>query len=242
MKKQFLGVFLVGISLSLFSGCVSKTEAPITMPEAKEEVVVPERDNFTVEFLKFNEPYKKALLSTGKADAFPAKVATVATAKMWEDIETMFLKAQPEEYRATEDWSKKLTDIGKLINDSQVLEEEGDWAGAHEKLEEVRKDLRVIREENNITLLTDKMLVFHDLMEEYLSNGDAKDLNALNAMHAAFSPVLNWKEYRGDKEYNAAALSVGSIVDRMMEAEGEEYTQLLKSLKPAFVKFYIQYG
>lgn len=88
--------------------------------------------------------------------------------------------------------------------------------------------------------LNDYMLVFQTKMEAYVVTTE-KDLKALEQLHQNFVPILNWPEFTGDDTYKAAALSVGSIVHKMEDASGEEYSQLLASLKPAFEVFYAQY-
>ncbi len=236
MKKQIWSALLVGVSVTLFMGCGSNVEVPNETQEVAEEAM-----SFTGAFLEFNEPYKRSLLATGQEDVKAAQEALAATAKKWGNIKSMFFKNQPKEYSSTQEWEQKLSSVGMLITEADVLSKEGKWNASHEKLEAVRVMLRDIRKENNITLLTDLMLVFHDRMERYLETGE-KDIKELENLHLDFVPILHWEEFEGNEEYKKAALSAGLIVHNLEEVDGEEYSKLLQKLKPAFIKFYLQFG
>jgi Flp pilus assembly protein TadD len=88
--------------------------------------------------------------------------------------------------------------------------------------------------------LNDYMLVFQEKMEAYVVT-EEKSLKDLEQLHLSFLPILKWEGFVGDEDYKAAALSVGSIVHKMEEAEDEEYEALKASLAPAFAKFHEQY-
>lgn len=98
-----------------------------------------------------------------------------------------------------------------------------------------------ILQETNEKSLNDLMLVFKGRMDTYLANGE-KDLKALEQIHLSFVPILGWAEFKGDANYKKSALSVGSIVHQLEDLEGNEYAELLDTLKPAYVKFHNEYG
>jgi thioredoxin-related protein len=102
-------------------------------------------------------------------------------------------------------------------------------------------DNQTTSEENVEKTLNNLMLIFGDQMEQYLENGK-KDLKELEKLHLAFVPILRWEDFKGDDNYKKAALSVGSIVHQLEDLNGDEYEQLLSKLKPAYTKFYSQFG
>ena len=89
--------------------------------------------------------------------------------------------------------------------------------------------------------LNDYMLIFNERMEKYLAAGK-KNVPELEKLHLDFVPILKWEEYKGDEEYKKAALAAGTIVHRLQDVEGEEYDELLKTMKPAYIIFYAEYG
>ena len=104
----------------------------------------------------------------------------------------------------------------------------------------------VVKEVRNIEVvesksLSDLMLVFQKNIDNYVAKNE-KNLKDLEELHLSFVPILKWENFAGNEEYKADAFAVGTLVHQMEDADGEKYKELLTSLKPAFDKFYLQYG
>ncbi len=100
---------------------------------------------------------------------------------------------------------------------------------------------KIITEQTEEKSLNSLMLVFENLMKDYLKD-NKKSLKGLEAMHLSFVPILHFEKFKGDENYKKAALSVGQIVHNLEELEGDDYQNLLDTLNPSFDKFYATYG
>ncbi len=111
-------------------------------------------------------------------------VSIALTLSKWNVFQEMFMSYQLSEYLKTGDWSHVLTDVGVLIVEEEAFINDGKLLEAHEKLEEIRADVRFLRGGGNKTvLLTDLMLVYYDNMEKVIEPYLKKWVRNKNPVH-----------------------------------------------------------
>lgn len=221
-----------------------------------------EQPDFNKQFLTFNEPYKTVLFSTGQNKE--SKKEIEAAKIEWQKIENNFAqnKYRPEEYLNTENWTEKITNIGELLNESENLINENNLVDAHAKLEQIRKDLMDMRTENNITILTDLLLSFHNEMElliedEQKNNDNNKDdeANSINRaerlknLNTKIEPIVVWEELSENTEFSKLAANISEILANLNQIEEndenediEAFAKELEKLKRAFIRLYLTFG
>gem|GEM_PF-2451600 len=187
----------------------------------------------------FNEIYKKSLMQTGKKQIEEANKTTPMTLSKWEAIESKYTGQTVEKFANTSDLDVKLKQLGDYVRNADSMVKEEKYEEAHEELELVRKELRQIRAENNIVIISDDMLVFHDIMEEIVENGE-KNLEELEHLKETLKPL---KTYNQDNvQYNKMLSDLEEVVNQLIDTEGDEYKETLKSIKPTYIKLYVQFG
>ena len=246
MKKIVLILVLVVIFIVVYCLFFNKNDSAVVVsPEeniAVSEIIVNDTDmTFNTYFIAFNDVYKKALLATGQDKVEASEVNIILTTEAWQNIEDVFLTSQPSEYNKTEDWTSAISSVSELVVSANTLVAEGELHEAHLKLETVRADLRDLREENDIVILTDTMLIFHDAMEA-VTEAEDKNVTGLEDLLIKLAPIKDDVMYINNAEYKVKVDALEDIVMSLQAAEGEEYTTLLSQLKPTYISLYMQFG
>lgn len=197
--------------------------------------------DFDVMFFDFNEFYKKALFATGKSADNSLQLVDDSLAE-WEKIEDIFVNDQPKEYEQTQNWSSDIREIGDLLRESQKFVSNGEFAKSHENLEQVRKNLKKIREENNVVFLTDLMLTFHDTMEEVVEDGSQKDLEKIVRLKKELEPIAMWEDLVEEQIYISSVKELEVIVNNLEDLSGDDYIQELNKIKSTFIDLYLKFG
>lgn len=242
-KSKFIvtasGLLLVGFTLT---ACTNTEE---TQKSSEENIEAQEINNESATSLsgsleEFNAIYKNALFDTGK-NKDTALSNTEDTLASWEGIESLYLKSQPGEYLNTENWEEKMTGIGDYVRNAQKLSSEGDNTAAHEELEHVRKELKLIRGENGIANISDDMLELHDsmevLVEEETYNQDLIDETR------DYAVVLE-KYIEENGEYKDMLSDFNKKLDTLEENSDDEdkYKENLGEVKSSFIEMYLKFG
>ncbi len=237
MKKKLLPLMMVGTLMLTLVGCSQSTknndataENPIEMQQSK----------FIQALALFNRMYKPALLATAKEDLSKVDQAMKKADQAREIIRPLYENNELTDFAKSEDPESKLDQIAKHIKDASALVAEKKYEDAHEELEQVRKKLFNLRQENNIPSISDDLLIFHDIMEEVIES-EKKDKEEIKKLQEALEPLAKYNA--NNAIYKAALDSLQKAVDELGYRDaGEEYKKAITDLKPAFINLYIKFG
>lgn len=245
MKKNFLFAIIIILMLSI-SACSKKSNEKAVIDD-----IVDQADATDVEVVKniifderleeFNKIYKKALLLTGQENTEEAVKTTKEAYDLWIVIFNDFVNNQPKEYRETRDWALRMKSLSSEIVAAESFAERGEMKEAHEKLELVRKNIREIREENNIKNISSDMLVFHDIMEELLLiKTKAEAETKIVELKISFATLKSYNY--GNLEYEEMIQKLEKAISEIDNSTEDIFKEKSEKLKPIFVDFYMQFG
>jgi hypothetical protein len=196
--------------------------------------------SFDQQVASFHNLYKEALFATGEnGEQDVAVVVTPEVATTWIAIENQFITDQPAEYEEVNRWRQKLVSITDSINQAENLVASENFEQAHEELEEVRSKLKDLRAEAGNLILADYMLEFHDTMEELVELG-VKNPELIEKLRVELEPIIAAEIT--DPVYAEQAFELEAIINQLEQLEGEEFTNELEKLKPAFIKIYLEFA
>lgn len=227
--------------LFTFSACTGGSEERESQTEdqAQEERQVVDEEGFREAFLAFHAPYKKVLFATGQGKEESSRELIGQTRTAWQGI-AAYKDAQPATYAETEAWRGKLQNIENTLRTAERKIEEGDLAAAHELLEDVRADFRLLRQENDIVYLTDLLLAFHDAMEEAIEGDVAAREGQTEKLQKTLVPLLTWTERtEDDNAYQDLIHELEAIASSLPELDDEAYRVEVVKLKPIFINLYL---
>lgn len=250
MKQKLIYIALCIIGLGLIS-CgpaaqpATNSEQETTTEETAPEAMAPESNPADPEFQQavneFNEVYKKALFTTGQKKTEEAQQSTPKSLQMWQDIVAKYGDTPPTGYQQSADWSGTLNEILILEEKAANLVDQGEFVEAHENLEQVRKTLRSLRQENNVTHISDFMLTFHDEMELVVEAPSLEEAQPhIDKLVEYIEPI---KTHSDNPDYQAEVSKLTNLVTQLANAETEEaFKEAQSKIRPAFIQLYLQYG
>lgn len=245
MRKIVILSSMLILMISLSACSKKEKEAVNVNPENNSDIAGEEKalkkDSFDVRVSKFNEVYKKALLSTGQENAEEAAETTKEAFNLWIKIFNDFVNNQPKEYRATKDWIEKMKSLSSLVLASESMVEKGELKEAHEKLEIVRKNLKELRVENKIRSISDDMLTFHNVMEEVIAKKSRAEAESKMAdLKISFTILKEYNE--GDVKYEEMIKKLENVISEVDTSIEENFKEKRDKLKPAFIALYMLFG
>lgn len=219
----------------LFAGCSAVKNEPIPSPTP---IKILDVSTFETDVQEFHQDYKRALFTTGQEKVDEAKQSTETSLKKWKNIEEEYKSVQPKEYLGTQNWNESLESIRVLLENANMLCQNEQFLEAHELLEDVRKKLFTMREQNNRKNLSDQMLIFHDIMEELIEKKE-EDPQLLAMLQKEIIPIA---EKQGVPAYQDLSQKLKKMTLDLSEKEGESYYLALQEIKRVFVALYLQFG
>lgn len=187
----------------------------------------------------FNTLYKKALFETGKEKLDTVQKSMKDALAWWNALVQTHTGKTLTVFSATQDPWQVLLSIDEHMQQAQTFVDQKNYSEAHEELEQVRKILFTLRQENDIKNISDDFLLFHDVMEKVVETAE-KDMVQLQKL-SKYGKIL-WSYYPDNEQYQTFVATLNDIVTALIAQEGEKYQQTLTKLKPAFIKAYLAFG
>ncbi|MBN1458389.1 MAG: hypothetical protein JXA57_02560 [Armatimonadetes bacterium] len=139
--------------------------------ERRRPPVAAPRSDFERAYIKWNNPYKRALLATRQANPTAAK-RTLARARIsWYELVYRYWEEPPVQFVGDENWHRDLATITGHLHIAESLALAGKMYAAHEALEPIRRLWLDMRERNEIPWFGDQLTRYHDVMEPVVAWG-----------------------------------------------------------------------
>lgn len=198
---------------------------PITLKEAVENISV---------------SGKRVMLFGLEQDNEGLGQATSESLKAWEVFVKTFKDEQPEEYKRTKDWDKKLLQILKHERKADELFKEGKPDQASKELKESEQIYKRIKEENGITDISEEILAMYDEVQAIArakkKSEIKEDLLSLKLKYTAL------KEYEFDNNYKKQMANLEEAIATLDKSlDGPDFQQAQKKLEKIFLAIFEDY-
>lgn len=190
--------------------------------------------------------YRLALVGTGTGQEEMARKSAAAASARWKRF--MALTQAPSGDSA---WLTDAGTVQHLLDEASALVQSGKGAEAHEVLEGVRAAWLKMRSRNGQHPLEDKVTLYHDQMEAFLGSlGGQKAEENLRLLKESLNQILAHKSDRRTAPLQRSFddLSLG-LVNSVKAAEAAmkggnpaALKELGGTMKPPFIKFYLNFG
>ncbi len=157
----------------------------------------------------------------------------------WKGYVETFKDHQPEQYKKTKDWPKKLYQILEYMRKAEELSKENDPESALQQQAAAQEIFQKIKEENGELVLNADLLLFYDDARK-IAIADWKDVKTMLPDLKYQFTVL--KGYRRDENYQRLILNLEDILGRMDRyLDGSDFRAAQSELLPAFLELYKRY-
>jgi hypothetical protein len=129
------------------------------------------RSDFEAAYLKWNTPYKRALLATKGGNAEGAGRMLARARVTWYGLLYRHWENPPAQFAGDEDWRRDLATITGYLHVAESLAQAGGMYAAHDALEPIRSLWLDMRERNEIPWFGDQLTRYHDIMEPLVAWG-----------------------------------------------------------------------
>jgi hypothetical protein len=200
--------------------------------------------------------YRAALFATNTGDPAKATAALTHFADEWTTLTSTYAAAPPPQYQDDPLWSDTVSTVTALVDEAGSSVEAGNLPEAHEILEDVRESLSQLHARNGIETFSDRMNAYHAEMEVILGmSGSAFDTGSVPGLLES-AGVLAYlaedvlaappPEAEGNDSYRALAgefeASVTAFVSAVRAADIPAIQAAIANLKPAYSKFFLNFG
>lgn len=236
-KKLLFIIFLLLFAIISYA-VISRITKKEPLPEAP--LIIKEK-SFDERLIAFTASYKITFLALRQKEYNNAEKSSLKSFRLWEEVVNSYKDKRPKAFNKTAQWNKKLNSIGDLLGQAEQLIKINNYSEAYTKYDTVRRELRKIRQENNIKNAGDEMINFDDQLVEIIkTDKKAGVLPHLDALKLSFTML---KEYQFDENYvkllEEMEKTIGEL-DKLLD--GPDYQRALKRLPELFYKLYLQYG
>ncbi len=160
--------------------------------------------------------------------------------KNWQLFYENFKENQPEEYKKSRDWSKKLWEIKVLSAKAYELSLEGDIEAAKFKSAKARDIYLQIKKENNILDMSDELLQFYK--QSILLNQAENKAEIIILLPKIKISFVNIKERKNNKEFIVLINKIEkTITDLDRQLDGPDLQQAQKDILILAKELYLNY-
>lgn len=200
--------------------------------------------------------YRAALFATNAGDPAKATEALAGFADEWTALTATYAAAPPPQYADDPLWSETIAAVNTSVDEAVSSVAAGKLPEAHEILEGTRENFSELHARNGIETFSDRMNAYHAEMEVILGMDagalDAASMPALfeNAGVLAYLAqdvlVAPPAEAAGNDKYAKLAgefdASVAAFVAAVRAADIAAVQSAAANLKPAYSKFFLNFG
>lgn len=189
---------------------------------------------------EINNAYKMAMLLSGKEKEEEMAKAAPKSLKAWEEFVSAFKDKQPEAYRRTRNWDRKLLEILEHERKADELVKENRLREAQIEMEASRKMFKKIKEENNILNISEEMVALYGATKKVVAaNNKEETLENMRDFKLKFTIL---KAYNIDEEYNQLLFKLEKLIgniDKLLD--GPDFRKAQSELEPVFLELYMEY-
>ena len=199
-------------------------------------------------------PYKAALMQTNQKDKAGTEKSLASFEAQWGQLMKSYRKAPPPQYADDAGWPATVATVEKLIAAAKAETDKGDLAKAHDVLEGIREQLGNLRVRNGVVAFSDRVDAFHEHMEHvlvarYAGTEGTATLREDAAVLVHLADIVERNAPAGFKSEAAFTEGLSAMVGAAKallaaarSGDAEAIGNAMKSLKPAYAKFFVKYG
>jgi hypothetical protein len=202
--------------------------------------------------------YRMSLVQTSKKNQVKSLESTLSFQQQWMELTDKFANAPPEVYAADPQWKSSLEKIGDIaaLGIREILADKLD--DAHYTLEAIRDELGALRQRNQVSIFSDHVNNYHEVMESLLhlklkpDNIDDKTLFIIREDLALLDYLAEKMqqnapaEYLKNEKFKLAMEGVFGSLRNLRQAiddkNADKIANSIKSLKPAYAKVFVIFG
>ncbi len=216
-------------------------------------------------FVQFNtavenaySKYRVALFQTNKDDMEKSAQANQAFITLWVQISESFSSNPPEVYSSDPLWQQTIERIMEIAKKSGEQIQAGEFAEAHETLEEIRDQLSGLRARNSVIVFSDHINNYHKEMEGLVTmplspkSIDSKQAAAVDRQLAVLEYLAGAIQQnvpdniKTQEKYQALEKglfqSLADVKSALQKGDAEQIKKAVNMLKPAYAKLFVNFG